>query len=288
MEVRGMAETAYDRAEIKTTEQLSEIMRDIHLAAEKNHERFDYKILRNVHFANKVKNPVTQEMNDGDSWRVMQIDNLLVTSFGVINVESKYWRGMIFHDLAEELFSSSLDDFSAVNLSSHEKTPASALTNRLDRFFLPNLSEENESLTQGYTMSLEQEGRGQRSITLHTGISNPATQAELSSKLLVRYINSEITMHKQLENKNDRIIDFVKPLVYYNYYDRYEHSNSLVIGNKTKLNPRDAYNCTAVANYQDLATFIETFRQAKRVRFSRKTLDKMVGTLKFAEEYGTF
>ena len=184
-----MAETAYDRAEIKTTEQLSEIMRDIHLAAEKNHERFDYKILRNVHFANKVKNPVTQEMNDGDSWRVMQIDNLLVTSFGVINVESKYWRGMIFHDLAEELFSSSLDDFSAVNLSSHEKTPASALTNRLDRFFLPNLSEENESLTQGYTMSLEQEGRGQRSITLHTGISNPATQAELSSKLLVRYIN---------------------------------------------------------------------------------------------------
>ena len=63
-------------------------------------------------------------------------------------------------------------------------------------------------------MSLEQEGRGQRSITLHTGISNPATQAELSSKLLVRYINSEITMHKQLENKNDRIIDFVKPLVY--------------------------------------------------------------------------
>ncbi|MEQ6219371.1 nuclease-related domain-containing protein, partial [Levilactobacillus brevis] len=152
-----MAETAYDRAEIKTTEQLSEIMRDIHLAAEKNHERFDYKILRNVHFANKVKNPVTQEMNDGDSWRVMQIDNLLVTSFGVINVESKYWRGMIFHDLAEELFSSSLDDFSAVNLSSREKTPASALTNRLDRFFLPNLSEENESLTQGYTMSLEQE-----------------------------------------------------------------------------------------------------------------------------------
>ncbi|MGY5623256.1 hypothetical protein [Limosilactobacillus fermentum] len=181
-----------------------------------------------------------------------------------------------------------MDDFSAVNLSSHEKTPASALTNRLDRFFLLNLSEENESLTQGYTMRLEQEGRGQRSITLHTGISNPATQAELSSKLLVRYINSEITMHKQLENKNDRIIDFVKPLVYHNYYDRYEHSNSLVIGNKTKLNPRDAYNCTAMANYQDLATFIETFRQAKRVRFSRKTIDKMVGTLKFAEEYGTF
>lgn len=79
-----------------------------------------------------------------------------------------------------------------------------------------------------------------------------------------------------------------KPLVYYNYYERYEHSNSLVIGNKNKLNPRDAYNCTAVANYQDLATFIETFRQAKRVRFSRKTIDKMVGTLKFAEEYGIF
>ncbi|WP_125583668.1 nuclease-related domain-containing protein [Levilactobacillus cerevisiae] len=285
-----MAETAYDRAEIKTTEQLSEIMRDIHLAAEKNNERFDYKILRNVHFANKVKNPVTQEMNDGDSWRVMQIDNLLVTSFGIINVESKYWRGMIFHDLSEEIFSSSLDDFSAVNLTNREKNldTSKALTNRLDRFFLPNLSEENESLTQGYTMSLEQEGRGQRTITLHTGISNPATQSELSSKLLVRYINSEITMHKQLKDKNDRIIDFVKPLVYYNYYDRYDHSNSLVVGNKTKLNPQDAYNCTAVANYDDLATFIESFRQAKRVRFSRKTLERMIGTLKFAEDYGSF
>ncbi|WP_304058089.1 nuclease-related domain-containing protein [Levilactobacillus namurensis] len=283
-----MAETAYDRAEIKTTEQLSEIMRGIHQNALKRHERFDYKILRNVHFANKVKNPVTQEMNDGDSWRVMQIDNLLVTSFGVINVESKYWRGMIFHDLSDEIFSSSLSAFSAVNLRGREKDPTKALTNQLDRFFLPNLSEENESLTQGYTLSLEQEGRDKRSVTLHTGISNPATQAELSSKLLVRYINSEITMHKQLENKNDRIIDFVKPLVYYNYYDRYDRSNSLVVGNKTKLNPRDAYNCTAVANYHDLATFIETFRQAKRVRFSRKTLEKMIGTLKFAEDYGSF
>lgn len=283
-----MAETAYDRAEIKTTEQLSEIMRDLHQKALKHNERFDYKILRNVHFANKVKNPVTQEMNDGDSWRVMQIDNLLVTSFGVINVESKYWRGMIFHDLSEEIFSTSLDDFSAVNLTGKEKKTPKALMNRLDRFFLPNLSEENESLTQGYTMSLEQEGRGQRSITLHTGISNPATQAELSSKLLVRYINSEITMHRQLENKNDRIIDFVKPMVYYNYYDRYDRINSMVVGNKTKLNPNDAYNCTAVANYDDLATFIEAFRQAKRVRFSRKTLEKMIGTLKFAEDYGSF
>jgi len=283
-----MGETAYDRAEIKTTEQLYEIMREIHQSAAKHHERFDYKILRNVHFANKVKNPVTQEMNEGDSWRVMQIDNLLVTSFGVINVESKYWRGMIFHDLSEEIFSSSLDDFSGVNLSGREKEVPKALASHLDRFFLPNLSEENESLTQGYTMSLEQEGRGQRSITLHTGISNPATQAELSSKLLVRYINSEITMHRQLENKNDRIIDFVKPLVYYNYYDRYNHSNSLVVGNKTKLNAHDAYNCTAVANYDDLATFIESFRQAKRVRFSRKTLEKMIGTLKFAEDYGSF
>ena len=283
-----MAETAYDRAEIKTTEQLSEIMRDIHQDASKHNERFDYKILRNVHFANKVKNPVTQEMNDGDSWRVMQIDNLLVTSFGVINVESKYWRGMIFHDLSDEVFSSSLEDFAAVNLSGREKDPTKALTNQLDRFFLPNLSEENESLTQGYTMSLELEGRDKRSVTLHTGIGNPATQAELSSKLLVRYINSEITMHKQLENKNDRIIDFVKPMVYYNYYDRYDHSNSLVVGNKTKLNPNDAYNCTAVANYHDLATFIEAFRQAKRVRFSRKTLEKMIGTLKFAEDYGSF
>ncbi|QMU07299.1 nuclease-related domain-containing protein [Levilactobacillus suantsaii] len=284
-----MAETAYDRAEIKTTEQLSEIMRHIHHEARKHNERFDYKILRNVHFANKVKNPVTQEMNEGDSWRVMQIDNLLVTSFGVINVESKYWRGMIFHDLSDEIFSSSLDDFSAVNLRRHhEKDTTKALTAQLDRFFLPNLSEENESLTRGYTLSLEQEGREKRSVTLHTGIGNPATQAELSSKLLVRYINSEITMHKQLENKNDRIIDFVKPLVYYNYYDRYERSNSLVVGNKTKLNPKDAYNCTAVANYQDLATFIETFRQAKRVRFSRRTLKKMIKTLKFAEDYGSF
>ncbi|HIW72611.1 MAG TPA: NERD domain-containing protein [Candidatus Levilactobacillus faecigallinarum] len=284
-----MAETAYDRAEIKTTEQLSEIMRDIHQTASKHNERFDYKILRNVHFANKVKNPVTQEMNDGDSWRVMQIDNLLVTSFGVINVESKYWRGMVFHDLSDELFSSNLADFTAVNLpKKKENDPVKALTSQLDRFFLPNLSEENESLTQGYTMSLEQEGRDKRSITLHTGISNPATQAELSSKLLVRYINSEITMHKQLENKSDRIIDFVKPLVYYNYYDRYDHSNSLVVGNKTKLNPNDAYNCTAVGNYKDLATFIEAFRQAKRVRFSRKTLEKMIGTLKFAEDYGSF
>lgn len=283
-----MAETAYDRAEIKTTEQLSEIMRDIHHQAAKHHERFDYKILRNVHFANKVKNPVTQEMNDGDSWRVMQIDNLLVTSFGVINVESKYWRGMIFHDLSDEIFSSSLDAFAAVNLAGKQTDPTKALTTQLDRFFLPNLSEENESLTQGYTMSLEQEGRDKRSVTLHTGIGNPATQAELSSKLLVRYINSEITMHKQLENKNDRIIDFVKPLVYYNYYDRYERRNSLVVGNKTKLNPHDAYNCTAVANYDDLATFIETFRQAKRVRFSRKTLEKMINTLKFAEDYGSF
>lgn len=283
-----MAETAYDRAEIKTTEQLSEIMRDIHQAARKNNERFDYKILRNVHFANKVKNPITQEMNDGDSWRVMQIDNLLVTSFGVINVESKYWRGMIFHDLSDEIFSSSLDEFSAVNLKHQSKDTAETLTKQLDRFFLPNLSEENESLTQGYTMSLEQEGRGQRSITLHTGISNPATQAELSSKLLVRYINSELTMHRKLENKNDRTIDFVKPLVYYNYYDRYERTNSLVVGNKTKLNPNDAYNCTAVGNYHDLKTFIETFREAKRVRFSRKTLEKMIGTLKFAEDYGSF
>ncbi|KRN03069.1 hypothetical protein FD13_GL000823 [Levilactobacillus senmaizukei DSM 21775 = NBRC 103853] len=283
-----MAETAYDRAEIKTTEQLSEIMRDIHQAARKNNERFDYKILRNVHFANKVKNPITQEMNDGDSWRVMQIDNLLVTSFGVINVESKYWRGMIFHDLSDEIFSSSLDEFSAVNLKHQSKDTAETLTKQLDRFFLPNLSEENESLIQGYTMSLEQEGRGQRSITLHTGISNPATQAELSSKLLVRYINSELTMHRKLENKNDRTIDFVKPLVYYNYYDRYERTNSLVVGNKTKLNPNDAYNCTAVGNYHDLKTFIETFREAKRVRFSRKTLEKMIGTLKFAEDYGSF
>jgi len=137
-----MAETAYDRAEIKTTEQLSEIMRDIHEAARKNNERFDYKILRNVHFANKVKNPITQEMNDGDSWRVMQIDNLLVTSFGVINVESKYWRGMIFHDLSDEIFSSSLDEFSAVNLKRQSKDTAETLTKQLDRFFLPNLSEE--------------------------------------------------------------------------------------------------------------------------------------------------